>query len=163
MKLKIKNTKILLCLMLISIFNTINAQVYTENSKLIKLHGKEIKDTVIKYIIKTQQLSDTTDFIKGGYNIGLYEILNDENTKMNNFGIFQFSTFSSHSASYILLFDEDQCEILTTQNISVLLTKLIAFLRKNNVDDNQIVKYIINIIEICKKNESAIPWKMTLK
>jgi hypothetical protein len=126
------------------------------------MHGKEIKDTVINFLIKSKQLSDTSNFTQNGYNIGLYEILNDEKTKINDYGVFQFSTFSSHSLSYILLYDKDQCEILDTQDISTVLLKLILFLKNNFVSNEFIVKYVKNTILLYENNETAIPWKIRL-
>ena len=135
-------------LLFLSISGYINAQ---SDSLTIKLYD---------FLISTKDLSEWGKSQKT--KLFINDLVTYKDFKNQEYGIFQFSTLTTHTYTHILLVSKGKYTIVNMyEPLEKSLQSVLEFLNANkSFSKENTIKYIEGVLGLYKSNKEAIPWSL---
>lgn len=110
---------------------------------------ENIKKEVANYLLEKKEIKDLEKVEK---RVFIVEIIDNKILGFNDKGIYRIGTYSSPSATYILLKNNESFEIIDLIDFKATLKRITTFLTTNDFSDIKITAYLDKIIDIYRSN-----------
>ena len=134
-------------LLFFSINGCINAQ---PDSLTVKLYD---------FLISTKDLSEWSK--SQNTMLFIIDLVTYKDFENQEYGIFRFSTLTTHTYKHILLVSNGQYSIVNMREpLEKSFRLILEYLKINkNYSKEDIVKYLEKVLDLYKSNSEAIPWR----
>lgn len=113
---------------------------------------QKVNKEIINYLAKNGELDKNQSSEKLLNQFSVVEILTRKPLDKQDNGVFLFGTLFSPSMTYIVIKDNSKVKILDPYDFSRTINKVLKFLDKQKVNNNNKIKYLKEVIKVYEMN-----------